>query len=104
MEFVEHELPFVGAAAQRKDRKALMPLIDRMNEFIQPWLHLMGPKGPILDEFPDCARLMTDLGREIAIECDGQLSEADRRRLHNEFQDRLAACRECVERMRKSHQ
>jgi len=35
----------VYAAAKRKDRKALMPLMNRMNEFIEPWADEMKGKG-----------------------------------------------------------
>jgi hypothetical protein len=98
--FVERELPAVYAAAKRKDRKALMPLINRTNEFVEPWANVMkGPKGAIFDLFPDCAHLVVDLGREIAIECDPDLTEAERQRLHLEFQRRLAGCRECAARL-----
>jgi hypothetical protein len=97
--FVEGELPGVYAAAKRKDRKWLMPLLNRMNEFVEPWADRM--KGTIFDLFPDCAHLMVDLGREIAVECDPNLSEVDRQRLHLEYQRRLAGCRECAARLEK---
>jgi hypothetical protein len=80
-----------------------MPLMNRMNEFIEPWADEMkGQKGSIFDLFPDCAHLMVDLGREITVECDPNLPEVDRQRLHLEFQRRLAGCRECAARLEKS--
>jgi hypothetical protein len=96
LSFVERELPYVQDAARRQDRKALTPLIDRLNQFIEPWANLMGPGGLVFQTFPDCAHLLPDLGREIAIECDNQISAAERQRLHLEFQQRFDKCRDCA--------
>jgi len=100
--FVECELPFVRLAAERKDRAALGPLVERVNKFLQPWAGIMATQGGVLKTFEDCGYLVADLGREIAIECDQNVTVAERERLHLEFQERLERCRACAERIERN--
>lgn len=97
--FVERELPLVRLAAERKDRTALGPLSERLKKFIEPWAGVMTSEGGIFETFQDCAHLLPDLGREVAIECDRSLADTERERLHLEFQKRLEGCRACAERI-----
>ena len=99
--FVEHELPIMRRAAERKDRAALGPFLERLNRFIGPWADVMTSQGGIFETFPDCGHVLPDLGRELAIECDQSLADAERERLHLEFQRRFEACRACAERIQR---
>jgi hypothetical protein len=99
--FVDCELPLVRLAAERKDRTALGPLAERLNRFIESWARVMTSQGSIFEMFQDCAHLLPDLGRELAIECDRSLADTKRARLHLEFQKRLEGCRACAERLQK---
>lgn len=99
--FAERELRLVRSAAERKDHTALGPLMVRVNNFIEFWGGAVPSQDSVFEKFPDCGHLLADLGRELAIECDGSLAVVERERLHLEFQTRLAKCRECAERIQK---
>jgi len=97
--FVEQHLPEVKKAKERKDRKAVTPLLNRINEFTLPWGDVT--KSPFIEAFPDCVDLLTDLAREISVECNPRLSSSERERIHTEFRQKLGRCRDCAKQVER---